>query len=92
MSSSNGASLGDSRSAKPVGSNQLLVELILNRPYESEVAYESVPMLPTRLLPPFCRPLSAPSVEVHPENRFQDNAKRILLSKIFLSFTTARTN
>ena len=48
-SSSNGSSRGDNRSAKAVGSHQLLVESILNRAYESEVAQEILPMLPIRL-------------------------------------------
>jgi len=42
-SSSNGSSRGDNRSAKAVGSHQLLVESILNRAYESEVAQEIYP-------------------------------------------------
>ena len=49
-SSPNGASRKDDRSAMPVGSNQLLVDTILNRHFESEPARESLPMLLIRLV------------------------------------------
>ena len=48
---------------QPFGSNQLLVEPILNRPYESEVTQAILPILPIRLLTPFTSQLPTKRVD-----------------------------